>query len=87
MIQDFQPSPTSTQRQYSPIRQLSKYLVNPEIINLGGGLPNPKTFPITGLSIGICNENIVITELELMEGNLLSNPQHFNTVIPREIQI
>ena len=47
-------SPTSIKRQPSAIRKLQPLLAqNPDMISLGGGLPNPKLFPISSLSFDI----------------------------------
>lgn len=44
---------TSQRRQPSPIRRLQPLVSLPGMISLGGGLPNPKLFPITSLTFGL----------------------------------
>ncbi|EGG25318.1 hypothetical protein DFA_03567 [Cavenderia fasciculata] len=38
-------------RKPSPIRELFKYTVDPSIISLGGGLPNPNAFPFKKITV------------------------------------
>jgi kynurenine/2-aminoadipate aminotransferase len=42
-------SRVSARRKPSPIRALQPLLSVPDMISLGGGMPNPKTFPISSL--------------------------------------
>lgn len=46
-------TPTSQRRQPSPIRKLQPLVSLPGMISLGGGLPNPELFPITGISFDL----------------------------------
>lgn len=41
----------SKSRKHSAIRVMQKYLLEPDMISLGGGLPNPSTFPIHSMSL------------------------------------
>ena len=57
-------SPTARARQPSPIRSLMPLMAEEGMISLGGGLPNPSTFPLHSLSFGVGNETITLTEQE-----------------------
>ena len=46
-------SEVSKSRRYSAIRALQKYLTQPGMVNLGGGLPNPASFPFTGMTLSL----------------------------------
>ncbi len=46
-------SRSSARRKPSPIRALQPLLKIPGIISLGGGMPNPQTFPIDGISFSL----------------------------------
>jgi DNA-binding transcriptional MocR family regulator len=56
-IQDYNPylSVQSLQRQPSAIRSLMPLLKIPGMISLGGGMPNPSTFPFKGLTVDMAN--------------------------------
>jgi DNA-binding transcriptional MocR family regulator len=43
----------SAARQPSAIRALQPLLAVPGMISLGGGMPNPQTFPVTGISLSL----------------------------------
>ena len=45
-------------RKPSPIRELQKVIArHPDIISLGGGMPNPETFPYAGMALTLRNGN------------------------------
>eukprot|EP01133_Synstelium_polycarpum_P006534 gene6534-7567_t len=53
-------------RQPSPIRELMKYTTMPDVISLGGGLPNPQTFPFQTMTITLkSNETITLEGADL----------------------
>ena len=63
---------TSQRRKPSPIRRLQPLVSLPGMISLGGGLPNPKLFPITSMSFGLKLPSgqeslITLSESELKE--------------------
>ena len=46
-------SKISAAREPSAIRSIQPLLSVPGMISLGGGLPNPETFPFTGLTVSL----------------------------------
>ena len=50
----------SASRKPSAIRALQKYTSDPQIISLGGGIPHPCTFPITGLTIATATGSLQV---------------------------
>eukprot|EP00050_Salpingoeca_kvevrii_P015924 m.51192 g.51192 ORF g.51192 m.51192 type:complete len:432 (-) comp6592_c0_seq1:162-1457(-) len=50
-------SDISCRRQPSPIRALQPYVNRPGMISLGGGMPNPCTFPVESLSFSLSGDS------------------------------
>ena len=50
-------TPTARRRQPSAIRALQPLLATPGMISLGGGMPNPSTFPFSHLRVGLSGDN------------------------------
>lgn len=53
-------STISRRRKPSAIRALQPLLSIPGMISLGGGMPNPKTFPITSLQFTIEGQEVIL---------------------------
>ncbi|GAM26720.1 hypothetical protein SAMD00019534_098950 [Acytostelium subglobosum LB1] len=67
MITDYTPflSARALNRKPSPIRELMK-IMSPDMISLGGGLPNPATFPFKNISFELkTGESLSITGTDL----------------------
>ena len=58
-------TPTSRRRRPSAIRALQPLLATPGMISLGGGMPNPATFPFSHLRVGLAGDGAGAEELNI----------------------
>ncbi len=61
---------TSASRTHSAIRALQKYLGLPGMVNLGGGLPNPASFPFQGLALTLADGSIIQVDSAALQKGL-----------------
>ncbi|KAJ3303347.1 hypothetical protein HDV03_003996 [Kappamyces sp. JEL0829] len=61
---------TSASRKHSAIRAMQKYLSVPGMVNLGGGLPNPQSFPFTALSLTLADGTRIDVSSEALQKGL-----------------
>ncbi|EFA84232.1 hypothetical protein PPL_03309 [Heterostelium album PN500] len=78
VIEDYTPflSSRAARRRPSPLRELVKYATNPEIISLGGGLPNPKTFPFKSFKFELKDGTSIDIEGSNLETALQYTPTY-----------
>ena len=50
---------TTLNRKYSAIRAMQKYMNQPDMVNLGGGLPNPECFPVQKVTITLKDGSVL----------------------------
>ena len=72
--------PQSRRREQSPIRALMPFLGQPGMISLGGGLPNPKTFPFSKLTVDVPDlEDTGETQTLTLEGAVLDQALQYSS--------